>query len=190
MRNAGMRVGRIAKFYHMVPSTDSNIIRRSKLESTTTTMQKRGRKLKLSVRSIRLFCKYVIENRFDPLHIIVDKFSSYTGIQIHQNTARSYIKKLQMASYVAIRKPFKTPNHLLARLQWARKHENWTHEQWKQVMFTDESSFTVRPMSNQLRVWRKWDRDGCRVAQFLLLNQNIKQLTYGAISLGSDGLLW
>ena len=34
-------------------------------------------------------------------------------------------------------------------------HEGWTTEQWSQVMFADESSFTVRPIKNRLRVWRK-----------------------------------
>lgn len=62
IQNAGIRVGRIAKFHSLAPSTVSTIIQRSKLKSITTITQKRGRKLKLSVIPTRLFHSYVINN--------------------------------------------------------------------------------------------------------------------------------
>ena len=42
-----------------------------------------------------------------------------------------------------------------ARLQWANLYEQWDNSQWKRVVFTDESSFTVRPTSLKKRIWRK-----------------------------------
>ena len=155
MRKAGMKVGLIAKHYRMHHSTVSNIIRRYNSASTTATMKKRGRKFTLTARALRLFRNYVVQNCFDPLYVIVAKFSATTGIQMCERTGQRYIKRLRMCSYVAVQKPFKTPQHLLSRLQWARKHEAWTDDEWKHVMFTDESTFTVRPASNRLRVWRK-----------------------------------
>ena len=41
-----------------------------------------------------------------------------------------------------------------ARVTWARQHINWTITQWSNVAFTDEASFTVRPVKNRLTVWR------------------------------------
>ncbi len=173
MKKAGMRVGHIARYYDMPPSTVSNVTRRFK-QSNNTTMKKRGPKFKLSSRSLRLFRNYVVSNRWDPLYAIVARFTANTGIKLHENTARNYIKKLCIASYVVVQKPFKTPNHLLDRLQWTREHESWTLEKRMHVMFTDELSFTVRPMSNRLRVWRKKGSGGCNVALCILLSQAIK----------------
>ena len=39
--------------------------------------------------------------------------------------------------------------------------QQWTVEQWNKVAFTDESSFTLRPMKNYARIWR---REGTRYA--------------------------
>ena len=35
------------------------------------------------------------------------------------------------------------------RLQWAKKYKSWTVDQWKKVMFTDESHFLVRGKHSQ-----------------------------------------
>ena len=29
-------------------------------------------------------------------------------------------------------------------MEWARQHKNWTKEEWRKVMFTDESHFEVQ----------------------------------------------
>ena len=39
-----------------------------------------------------------------------------------------------------------------APVTWTRKHINWTIKQWSNVAFTDEASFTVRPVKNRLTV--------------------------------------
>ena len=42
-----------------------------------------------------------------------------------------------------------------ARLQWAIAHKEWDKDQWNKVVFSEESSFTVRPTSLKKRIWRK-----------------------------------
>ena len=54
-----------------------------------------------------------------------------------------------------------------ARLEWAKLHENWNEEQWNRVLFCDESSFTVRPVSFKKRIWRKANRSLNYVILFL-----------------------
>ena len=39
------------------------------------------------------------------------------------------------------------------RLQWAKQYQNWTIEQWKNVLWSDESPFCLR-FSGRSRVWR------------------------------------
>ncbi|GFV81015.1 transposable element Tcb1 transposase [Trichonephila clavipes] len=42
-----------------------------------------------------------------------------------------------------------------ARLKWYREHGNWTVSDWGNVIFTDESRFTLEPDDKHIRIWRK-----------------------------------
>ncbi|GAB1860734.1 SFRICE 017567 [Camponotus japonicus] len=44
---------------------------------------------------------------------------------------------------VAVKKPLLRPINKKKRLEWALQHRNWTMEQWKNVLWTDESKFEV-----------------------------------------------
>ncbi|KAJ4441528.1 hypothetical protein ANN_11384 [Periplaneta americana] len=40
------------------------------------------------------------------------------------------------------------------RVLWCQ-HEDWTGDQWGQVLFTDESHFGLHPDSRRIRIWRQ-----------------------------------
>lgn len=48
-----------------------------------------------------------------------------------------------------------TQFHKTARLRWAREHVNWTLDQWRSVLFTDESRFSLDSDSRRRLVWRE-----------------------------------
>ncbi len=58
-------------------------------------------------------------------------------------------------SYIAEVKPYLSTKHITARLNWCTERERWATKQWDEVAFSDESSFTLRPVKNRSRVWRK-----------------------------------
>ena len=41
------------------------------------------------------------------------------------------------------KKPFLTKRHKKARLEWARLHESWTPEDWRHVVWCDETGFRL-----------------------------------------------
>lgn len=153
MSRIGVKHVDIAEYYGIKKSTVSNILRRIRQNHNAIT-KKRGRKRKLSDRGMRLFQRYMFEGCFDPLFVIVGRFNQTTSLQISVGTARRYVKLLNLQSYVAVQKPFLSKKNIAARIIWARTHEHWTQKQWANVMFTDESSFTVRPKKNRMHVWR------------------------------------
>lgn len=67
---------------------------------------------------------------------------SVEGVHVHETTIRSLMKDGGLKGYVKRNKPLLTKKHRKARLRFARDHENWTVEDWKQVMFSDEVLFT------------------------------------------------
>ena len=44
--------------------------------------------------------------------------------------------------------------HWAARRAFCRRHVRWTRHQWSQVLFSDESRFTMNHNDGRLRVWR------------------------------------
>ena len=70
-------------------------------------------------------------------------------------TIRDYLNKYtQYSSRLAARKPFLTEANIKKRLQWALDHLDWTNEQWMEVMWSDESPYTLR-YRGMRRCWRK-----------------------------------
>ena len=52
-------------------------------------------------------------------------------------------------------KPLLKNYHREARLAWATQHQHWTNAQWSNVLFTDESSFSVSIGDNRLYCYRR-----------------------------------
>ena len=129
----------ICAYYGLARKTVSAIIRRLRSSNGKSTVRKQGRPKKLSERGMRLFHKYLLANCFDPLHVIVAKFNTYTGLELSERSGRRYVRRLNMNSHIAIQKPFLSAKNLSSRILWARTHRMRTLNQWAQVIFTDES---------------------------------------------------
>ncbi|GFW58193.1 transposable element Tcb1 transposase [Trichonephila clavipes] len=55
---------------------------------------------------------------------------------------------------VGICKPLVTARHALQRRQWCGTHRQWTPQQWQQVIWLDESAFTLFQTTGRVYVWR------------------------------------
>ncbi|GFV29918.1 transposable element Tcb2 transposase [Trichonephila clavipes] len=47
-----------------------------------------------------------------------------------------------------------TPRHRAARRRWAAEHRDWEQHDWSQVLFTDESRFSLECGTRRVFVWR------------------------------------
>ncbi|GFU62656.1 transposable element Tcb2 transposase, partial [Trichonephila clavipes] len=47
-----------------------------------------------------------------------------------------------------------TPRHHAARRRWAAEHRDWEQHDWSQVLFTDESRFSLECDTRRVLVWR------------------------------------
>lgn len=148
----GLTAASIAEYYGMPRSTVCNILRRMR---TATVPPKQGRPWKLNASQLRLLETFVAENRFMPLHLLAANFNSKANVSISVNTLRRYIHRLGFASRTAAEKPFLRERNVLKRTLWGIMHIGWSIPDWARVLFTDESSFCVRPIKRKLRVWRK-----------------------------------
>lgn len=54
-----------------------------------------------------------------------------------------------------VKRPYLSPHHRQARLQWANDHLRWNIRNWQKIHWSDESRFFLRPVDGRMRVWRQ-----------------------------------
>ncbi|GFT45848.1 transposable element Tcb2 transposase [Trichonephila clavipes] len=78
-----------------------------------------------------------------------------TGRRVFSQTVRN---RLQEGGLYA-RRPMVciplTPRHRAARRRWAAEHRDWEQHDWSQVLFTDESRFSLECDTRRVLVWRE-----------------------------------
>ncbi|RYG96157.1 hypothetical protein EON65_54840, partial [archaeon] len=74
---------------------------------------------------------------------------------ISARTARRMLHRKGLHAMHMIKKPLLTREHKRRRLEFARTHRDWTVEQWKQVIFSDETVIPARSSDSHRVKWTK-----------------------------------
>ncbi|GFW40405.1 transposable element Tcb2 transposase [Trichonephila clavipes] len=79
-----------------------------------------------------------------------------------------------------------TSSHRRDRREWATEHVNWRRNEWSNVLFTDESRFSVHPDNRRIFIWRdRWSRNNPAFVHESVVFGSGGVLVYGGIS--TDG---
>ncbi|GFV49480.1 transposable element Tcb2 transposase [Trichonephila clavipes] len=70
-----------------------------------------------------------------------------------------------------------TSKHLHDRREWATEHVNWRRNEWSNVLFSNESRFSVHPDNRRIFIWR--DRG----------SRNNPAFVHESVRFGSEGVL-
>ncbi|GFV00456.1 transposable element Tcb2 transposase [Trichonephila clavipes] len=77
-----------------------------------------------------------------------------TGRRVSSQTVRNWLHEGGLYA----RRPMVciplTPRHCAARRRWAAEHRDWEQRDWSQVLFTDESRFSLECDTRRVLVWR------------------------------------
>lgn len=82
---------------------------------------------------------------------------SQEGINISATTVWRVLKKAGFKKTKPTRKPGLTQKMRAERLQWCKDHEQWTLEDWKNVIWSDETSVVLLHRRGGYRLWRTSD---------------------------------
>lgn len=77
------------------------------------------------------------------------------GKNVNEVTIRRRLKEAGLNSRRPAVAPRLLPHHRQNRLRFARQHVNWTAEEWRNVLFTDESRVCLRSPDGRERVYRR-----------------------------------
>ena len=67
-------------------------------------------------------------------------------------TVRNYLKKLGFEYAVKVKKQWLGATHRKQRMAWCTRYMSWTHDDWKNLIFSDESTFYVLKRKNQCKI--------------------------------------
>lgn len=144
INDIAIRVGRSKSGVH-------GLIQRYEATGATTRRPSTGRKRKTTTFEDEQIAKEVLYNRAITSRQIAD------NLGLHDLSAdtieRRIHEQLGFSSCFKIKKNFISEANRVKRLEWAEAHKDWTIEQWRRIIWSDESPFVLR-YSGRVRVWR------------------------------------
>ncbi|GFW41463.1 transposable element Tcb1 transposase [Trichonephila clavipes] len=154
-RLAGTSVFRIANLVGVSRTTVSRIMTAyTNLGKVSSAKHNSGRMLKLKDRDRRVLKRIVARNRKTTLSQITFEMNTHLLNPVSMKTIQRELHTANIHGRVAIRKPLVSGRNAAKRLQWCRSHINWTQLQWEEVIWSDESSFTLFQTTERVFVWR------------------------------------
>lgn len=94
---------------------------------------------KTTKREDRYIERALKQHSFTPLRDI----TNIIGLPISETTVRRRRSEAGLGSYIAAEKPGLSDEIVASRLRWALRYKDWTIEDWKKVIWSDESSIWV-----------------------------------------------
>jgi Transposase len=62
------------------------------------------------------------------------------GVTVHKGTLYRLLKDEGTTNWLAKKRPLLNPEVVIQRLQWAKKHRNWTWDGWRKMIWSNECS--------------------------------------------------
>lgn len=117
---------------------------------------KKGRPKILSERDESFCFKQMISGRSSTAVGISKQLQSSFNISASPDTISRVLKKKGLKAAEKKKKPLLSEKNIKARLEYAKKHKDWTAEDWNRVIFSDETK--INRFNSDGRSWY-WSRD-------------------------------
>lgn len=159
---SGMRQCDVARQLNLSRFSVRRVFQR--FQETGGYMRRRGsgRQRCTSERDDRFIVSTSLRNRFSNAVELQQQLQSVRRTAVSVSTIRRRLREKKIAAHRAATGPKLTAQHRRERLQFARDHVNWTLEQWRAVLFSDETRVCLFCNDRRRRVYR---RQGERFAQ-------------------------
>ncbi|KAG0906139.1 hypothetical protein G6F33_011614 [Rhizopus arrhizus] len=80
----------------------------------------------------------------------LSKYKSLYAPKRTRGHAEKMLHSMGFSTQIKKKKPLLKKTHMEARLKWAKAHKDWTEDDWRRVVFSDETKINV------------WGSDGCK----------------------------
>lgn len=139
LRKTGMSIRAIACLLHLPKSTVCNIVQRGKVSAYGTRKTRSGRPRVTTPRDDNMIKRLATTNP----SISSTEIRCQLPLRCSTQTIRRrLVNQFNLRAHRPAKKPLLTPNQRKKRLQFCKRYSNWTIDDWKEVLFSDESLFS------------------------------------------------
>jgi len=78
-----------------------------------------------------------------------------TNLGVSEQTNRQRLQEEGIAKYKAVKRPLLSEKQIAARLKWAREHRDWSVEQWRSIIWSDETMVRNQHDSRPKLIFRR-----------------------------------
>ena len=117
-----------------------------------------GRPRLLDNHSERLIVRQINSGDMDTATEVAKNLQETHRTSVHPNTIRRVLKRNGLHGRAKVKKPLLSAKHVRDRLSFARKYADWTVEDWKQVIWSDETK--INRFGSDGRKWCWKSRGG------------------------------
>ena len=154
LHQSGLNLTKISKQLKISRCCMRNAIVKFQQYTNFDDLKRSGRPRRLSDRNIRELKRLVqSDNRLSAAKITSDLNTSLSK-PVSKRTVRRYLKELGYEYAVKIKKQWLSGKHRKARVQWCEQYQHWSFQDWRKVIFSNESTFNVLKRKNQVKIWR------------------------------------
>jgi len=97
----------------------------------------------------------VLENRRLNLSQITNSLIARTKLNVSRSTVRRALHNENLQCRVARPKPLVSAANIAARLSWCKEREDWSAQQFRCVLWSDETSMSLFRQGTCCRVWQE-----------------------------------
>ncbi|CAK9814356.1 Transposable element Tc1 transposase [Anthophora quadrimaculata] len=151
----GYSIRSIAEKVGVSKSCVSYSIKKYGATGICSSVKRTGRPRKTTQAEDRHIITISKRNRRDTATEIAAEVNKSREETISVSTIKRRLKEGGLRGCVAVKKPLLRKQNKKKRLQWAKCHKNWTLEDWKKVLWSDESKFEVFGSKRRVFVRRK-----------------------------------
>ena len=118
---------------------------------------KAGRPKVLSAADERYCVRQVTKNRMSSATKVAKELEKDTGRKVSAETVCRTLRKAGLGAIEKPKKPLLSAKNIRKRLSWCMAHKDWTIDDWKRVVWSDETKINI--FNSDGRTWT-WIRSG------------------------------
>ena len=114
-----------------------------------------GRPQRLNPSQDRFIARSMESGRLPSARQAAHAISETINQAVSERTIRRSLNRSGLRAYVRRKKPFLSLAHRRQRLAFAKRHPHWTNDQWKQVIWSDETKINYFGSDGRPLSWKR-----------------------------------
>lgn len=116
---------------------------------------KGGRPRLLTEQAERHIVRQITSGELDTAAAVRRELAKDQGVQLSADTVRRALKRAGLRARAKVKKPTLSEKHRRDRLEFAHKYKTWTEEDWKYVIWSDETKINLWGSDGREWCWKK-----------------------------------